>query len=98
MPIMRMLEGRDFGPKAVAVLVEALNEIVEELDLQNVADRERAARIVIELAQAQTTLDAAELRDDAVRLMREQRVGAHGLNPNHPGGLRGDQGDAVGVG
>ena len=84
MPIMRMLEGRDFGPKAVAVLVEALNEIVEELDLQNVADRERAARIVIELAQAQTTLDAAELRDDAVRLMREQRVGAHGLDPTTP--------------
>ena len=44
MPIWRMLEGKNFGPKAVAVLVEALNEIVEELDLRTVADRERAAK------------------------------------------------------
>ena len=75
MPIGRMLEGKNFAPKAVAVLIETLNEIVEALDLRSAADRERAAKIVIELAQAQTTLDAAGLRDDAVRLMREERVG-----------------------
>jgi hypothetical protein len=97
MPIWRMLEGKNFGPKAVAVLVEALNEIVEELDLRTVADRERAARIVIELALGRAILDA-KLRDDAVRIMRKEGARAHGLNPDHPRGLRGDQADAVGVG
>jgi hypothetical protein len=95
MPLRRMLEGRNFDPKAAAVIVEAFNEIIDELNLRADADRERAARVVIDLAQARTTLDAAELRNDAVPLIREERVGAHGLNPRHPGGLRGDQGDAA---
>ena len=73
MPIKRMLEGRNFDPKAAAVLVEAFNGVVADLDLQTAADREMAAEIVIELAADRTLVDAAELRDDAIGLMR----GAH---------------------
>ena len=50
MPLRRMLEGRNFDPKAAAVIVEAFNETIDELDLRSAADREKAARIVIELA------------------------------------------------
>ncbi len=71
MPIRRMLEERNFDQEAVAVLVEAFNEIVDELYLRSPAEREKAAKIIIDLAQAQTTLDAGELRDDAVRLMQK---------------------------
>ena len=93
MPIRRMLEGRNFDPETVAILVKAFNGMVDELHLQTVADRERAAKIIIGLALARATLDA-KLRVDAVRLMRKETAAAHGLNPNHPRGLRGDQGDA----
>lgn len=51
MPMKRMLEeGGTFGPKAVAILLEAFNGIVAELDLRTIADREKAAKIVIKLA------------------------------------------------
>ena len=40
MPLKRMLEeGRSFGPKAVALLLEAFDGIVAELDLRSAADR-----------------------------------------------------------
>ena len=65
MPLRRMMEGRNFEPKAAAVLVEAFNEIIDELDLRTRSDRERAARIVIELAASKPTLDVAKLRDEA---------------------------------
>ena len=65
MPLRRMMEGRNFEPKAAAVLVEAFNEIIDELDLRTLSDRERAARIVIELAASKPTLDVAKLRDEA---------------------------------
>jgi hypothetical protein len=32
MPIRRMLEGRNFDPKAIAILVEAFDAMVAELD------------------------------------------------------------------
>jgi hypothetical protein len=96
MPIRRMLEGRNFDPEAVAILVKAFNGMVDELHLQTVADRERAAKIIIGLALARVTLDA-KLRVDAVRMMRKETAAAHGLNPNRPRGLRGDQGDAATV-
>ncbi len=76
MPIKRLLEGRNFDPKAVAILVEAFDAIVAELDLRTIADREMAAKIVINLAAGQATLDAAKLRDEGVRQMR--RGGARG--------------------
>ena len=59
MPFRRMLEGRNFDPKAAAVLVEAFNEIIDELDLRTPADREKAAKIVIELAVKEANLDVA---------------------------------------
>lgn len=76
MPLRRMLEGRNFSPKAAAILVEAFNEIIDELDLRAVADREKAARIVIKLAAKEAELDVAKLRDEGVREMR--REGARG--------------------
>ncbi len=76
MPIKRMLEGRNFDPKAAAVLVEAFNEIIDELNLRTLGDRERAARIVIELAAGRSLVDAAELRDDAISLMRDEQAGS----------------------
>ena len=78
MPLRRMLEGRNFDPKAAAVIVEAFNEIIDELYLQSSAERERAARIVIELAAKEAELDVAKLRDDTVRLLRQESVAASG--------------------
>ena len=53
MPIRRMLEGGTFEPKAAALLIEAFNAVVAELDLRAGADKERAAKIIIQLAHAQ---------------------------------------------
>jgi hypothetical protein len=94
MPIRRMLDERNFDPKAAAILVEALNEIVDELDLRTPAEREKAARIVIELAAGKATLDVARLRVEAVDLMRSESV-AHGHDLDHRGGLRGRQGEVA---
>jgi hypothetical protein len=41
-----------------------------ELDLRTVADKERAARIIISVAQAQADIDAARLREKAVRRVK----------------------------
>jgi hypothetical protein len=76
MPIRRMLEGGTFDPQAVEILVEAFNGVAVDLKLRVLADRERAATIVIELARGRPTLDAAELRDNAVRLMQKDGLGA----------------------
>ena len=54
MPIRRMLEGGTFEPKAAALLIEAFNAVVAELDLRAGADKERAAKIIIRLAHAST--------------------------------------------
>ena len=44
--------------------------------METIADREKAAKIVIKLALGHATLDAATLRDDALALMRnENRTG-----------------------
>jgi hypothetical protein len=58
MPVKRLLEGRNFHPNSTKVLVEAFNGVAVDLDLRTLTDRERAARIIIDLAQALTTLDA----------------------------------------
>jgi hypothetical protein len=50
-----MLEGGSFGPEAVAVLFEAFDEAVADLDLRTEADREKAAKIIIRLARGQVT-------------------------------------------
>jgi hypothetical protein len=41
---------RAFNPKAVAILLEAFDALVAELDLRTSADKERAAKIVIPAA------------------------------------------------
>ena len=76
MPLRRMLEERrSFDPKAVALLLEAFNDIVADLDLRSAADREKAAKIVVRLALGQATLDEAKIRDEAIRLMRREGLG-----------------------
>jgi hypothetical protein len=66
-----MLEdSRTFDPKAVALLLEAFDEIVADLDLRISADREKAAKIVMRLAHGQTEIDGAKIRPEVVRLMR----------------------------
>src|SRR5271167_3294024 len=57
---------RAFDPKAVAVLLEAFNDVVAEVDLRTHADKERAAKIIIRLALGQKDLDMAKLRDSAI--------------------------------
>jgi hypothetical protein len=43
-------DNRSFDPKAVALLLDAFDEIVADLDLRMEADREKAAKIVMRLA------------------------------------------------
>jgi hypothetical protein len=67
MPLKRLLdESRAFGPKAVAILLEAFDAVVAELDLRTNAEKERAAKIIIRLALGQKDLDAAKLRESAI--------------------------------
>jgi hypothetical protein len=75
MPLRRLLEGGAFDPKAVALLLEAFDEIVVHLDLRIDADREKAAKIVMRLAHGQRELDAAKIRAEVVRLMRKEGAG-----------------------
>ena len=70
MPLKRMLVGGAFDSKTVALLLEAFDQVVAVLDLQTVADKERAAKTIIGFASRQTDLDAAKLRDSVVALMR----------------------------
>jgi hypothetical protein len=73
MPLKRRLdESRAFGPKAVAILLEAFDAVVAELDLRTNADKERAAKIIIRLALSQKDLDIAKLRESAIIAMRKE--------------------------
>ena len=76
MPLERMLnDNRTFEPKAVALLLEAFDEIVAALDLRAAADRQKAAKIVMRLAHGQRELDGAKIRAEAIRLMRKDDLG-----------------------
>ena len=76
MPLRRMLsDNRSFDPKAVALLLDAFDEIVADLDLRMEADREKAAKIVMRLALGQGELDAAKIRAEVIRLMRREARG-----------------------
>ncbi len=78
MPLKRLLdESRAFDPKAVAILLEAFNAVVAELDLRTGTDRERAARIIIRLALSQRNLDAATIRDQAIIAVRKETRARH---------------------
>ena len=71
MPLARMLEqSGSFNPEAVAALLEAFNGVVTELGLQATKEREKAATLIIQLAQGQTDLNAAKLREGAVASIR----------------------------
>ena len=72
MPIRRMLEGGTFEPKAAALLIEAFNTVVAELDLRAGADKELVAKIIIRLAHAQQSIDAAKIRDQAIIQVRKE--------------------------
>ncbi len=72
MPIKRLLKGKNFTPESAAVLVKAFHGVVADLSLRTIADRERAAKIVIGLAAPQTVLDADNLRHEAVGLLRNE--------------------------
>jgi hypothetical protein len=70
MPLKRMLgHSRDFHPESVVILLKAYDDLVAELGLRTVAEKERAASIVLHLAMEQAELDAAKLRDAAADVM-----------------------------
>jgi len=78
MPLKRMLaDNRNFDPKAIAILLEAFDEVVATLDLRTVAERERAAKIIVRFAIGQMDFDAAKLRGGAVDLMRSKSGMGH---------------------
>ena len=75
MPLKRMLDQRgSFDPKAVALLLESFDRVVDELGLQAPAEREKAAKLVIQVALGQPDLDAVKLRDDVLNLMLNETV------------------------
>jgi hypothetical protein len=75
MPLRRLLEGGNFDPKAVAILLDVFDESVADLNLRTDADREKAAKIILRLAHGQATLDAGKIRAEVVRLMRKEGAG-----------------------
>ena len=76
----RMLEGRTFDLKAAAALVEAFNGVVAELDLRTLAERERAAKIVIALAARSDSPRPCEVPRRCRDLMRAELVSANGTD------------------
>jgi hypothetical protein len=72
MPLKRLLkESGSFGPTAVATLVKAYDGLVGDLGLKATDEKERAAKLIIDLAQHRTDLDAASIRGLAARLLKE---------------------------
>jgi hypothetical protein len=67
-----MLVGHAFDPTVVSILLRAFENVVVELKLQSDADRERAARIIIRLADDHSLIDAAKLSKRAVALFRNE--------------------------
>jgi hypothetical protein len=73
-PLKRLLDqSRAFDPKAIAILLEAFDAVVAELDLRTDAEKERAAKIIIRLVLGRKDLDAARLRDSAIIAVRKER-------------------------
>jgi hypothetical protein len=69
-PIRRRLENGVFDHEMIALLRHALDGVVAELDLHATAERERAARAIVELANGRSGIDAEKLQGDAARLLR----------------------------
>jgi hypothetical protein len=75
-------QGRSFDPSAVAILLKAYNGLVGELGLRADGEKERAAKLIIALAQDQTDLDAVKLRDRVAALMLNERETSRNLLVN----------------
>ncbi|MBV8895038.1 MAG: hypothetical protein JO051_00895 [Acidobacteriaceae bacterium] len=72
MPLKRLLkESGSFGPTAAATLLKAYDDVVGDLGLKATDEKERVARLIIDLAQHRTELDAASIRGLAARLLKE---------------------------
>lgn len=70
MPLKRVLgESRNFDPKSIAILTEAFDGVTAKLGLRATVEREKAAHLIIRLAQGETSLDATKLRDEAIALL-----------------------------
>jgi hypothetical protein len=77
MPLTRILgESPYFNPEAVAILLEAYDGAVAELGLRTLAEKEKAARIVLQLALGQTDFDVAKLGAGATALMMRSESAA----------------------
>lgn len=73
MPLKRWLdESGSFDPKAVATMLEAYDGVVADLGLQAADEREKAARLVMQLARGRSDLDSASLRSGVTDLIRNE--------------------------
>jgi hypothetical protein len=73
MPLKRLLdESGSFDPKAIAIMVEAYDGVVADLGLRAADQREKAARLVVQLARSRVALDTASLRSGVTDLIRNE--------------------------
>ena len=73
MPLKRLLdESGSFDPKAIAIMVEAYDGVVADLGLRAADQREKAARLVMQLARSRMELDTASLRSSVTDLFRNE--------------------------
>ena len=73
MPLKRLLdESGSFDPKAIAIMVEAYDGVVADLGLRATDEREKAARLVVQLARSRVELDTASLRSGVTDLIRNE--------------------------
>ena len=73
MSLKRMLDqSGSFDPKSVAIMLEAYDGVVADLRLQAADEREKAARLVMQLARSQADLDSASLRSGVTDLIRNE--------------------------
>jgi len=76
MPLKRMLDqSGSFDPKAVAIMLEAYGGVVADLGLQATDEREKAARLIMQLARSRSDLDMASLRSGVTDLIRNEGRG-----------------------
>jgi hypothetical protein len=88
MPLRRLLEesrtsGRgSFDPKCVAILRDAYKAVIADLGLRAPEEKEKAAKLVIRLAQGHAGLDAIKLRDAVTdSMLNERRSGTEEISP-----------------
>jgi hypothetical protein len=73
MPLKRLLnESGSFDPKAIAIMLEAYDGVVADLGLQATDEKEKAARLVMQLARSRVELDTASLRNGVTDLIRNE--------------------------